>query len=154
MVIEHGKILSEGIEPLEKWYRRYDNNSLESKLIKATIQSSRNNDLEAAREYRDAANKVRDDFAKYALIMRKALISYAHGEGWREAVKLIESETALAATVTKRFQLYLNVCNDDLDDKKDVARNRLRQYASSGIQDREDDFRENKNHSRCKYDLF
>lgn len=144
MVIEHGKILSEGIEPLEKWYRRYDNNSLESKLIKATIQSSRDNNLEAAREYRDAANKVRDDFAKYALIMREALISYAHGEGWREAVKLIESETALAATVTKRFQLYLNVCNDDLDDKKDVARNRLRQYASSGIQDTEEDFRENK----------
>ncbi|MFQ3344079.1 MAG: hypothetical protein ACI9EM_000606 [Candidatus Thalassarchaeaceae archaeon] len=144
MVIEHGKILSEGIEPLEKWYRKYDNNSLESKLVRATIQSSKSNNLEAAREYRDAANRVKDDFEKYALIMRKALISYAHGEGWKEAVNLIESEDALAASVTKRFQLYLNVCNDDLENNKDVARNRLRQYASKGIKETDEDFKENK----------
>ncbi len=143
MVIEHGKVLSKGIEPLEKWYRKHDNASLESKLVKATLQSSRDNNLEAAREYRDAANKVRDDFEKYALIMRKSLISYAHGEGWNEAVSLIKVEKALAATVTKRFQLYLNVCNDELENKKDVARNRLRQYASSGNKD-EENFRENK----------
>ena len=66
MIIEHGKILAEGIVPLERWYRKNDNNSLNSKLVKATIESSRGNYLQAAREYQDAAKKSQHDFEKYA----------------------------------------------------------------------------------------
>ena len=57
MIIEHGKIIAEGIIPLEKWYRKNDNNSLDSRLIKATIQSSQGNYIQAAREYEDAAKE-------------------------------------------------------------------------------------------------
>jgi len=144
IAIEHGKTLGEGIDSLEKWYRKNDNNSLESRLIRAVGQSSRGNDLEAAREYKDAARKVQTDYEKYALIMRKSLISYAHGKGWKEAVNLINSNDALAASVTKRFQLYLNVCNDDLMNKKEVAKSRLRQYALTSIQENEGGMTENR----------
>ena len=144
MIIEHGKILAEGIVPLERWYRKNDNNSLNSKLVKATIESSRGNYLQAAREYQDAAKKSQHDFEKYALIMRKALISYAHGGGWKNSVNLINSKPALSASVTERFQLYLNVCNDEAGNKKDKARNRLHEYAIKEVQTGISDIKENR----------
>jgi hypothetical protein len=144
MIIEYGKILADGIIPLEKWYRKNDNNSLNSKLIKATIQSSQGNYIQAAREYQDAAKKIKHDFEKYALIVRKALISYAHGSGWNDSVNLINSKPALSASVTERFQLYLNVCNDEVGGKKDKARNRLREYALKEVQSGMSDIKENR----------
>ena len=39
--------------------------------------------------------------------MRKALIEFAHSAGWKEAVSIIDSNPALASTVTSRFKLYL-----------------------------------------------
>ena len=144
MIVEHGQIIAEGINPLEKWYRKNNNNSLESKLVKATIQSAQSNHLEAAREYQEAARKVRDDFEQYALIMRKALISYAHGGGWSDSVNLINSKPALTASVTERFQLYLNVCNDELGNKKDKARNRLHEYAIKEVGTVVSDIKENR----------
>ena len=144
MIIEHGKIIAEGIIPLEKWYRKNDNNSLESRLIKATIQSSQGNYIQAAREYQDAAKKIKHDFEKYALIMRKALISYAHGGGWNNSVNLINSKPALSASVTERFQLYLNVCNDEAGNKKDKARNRLHEYALKEVKSEMSDIKESR----------
>ena len=144
MIVEHGKIIAEGINPLEKWYRKNNNNSLESKLVKATIQSSQGNYLESAREYQEAARKVQHDFERYALIMRKALISYAHGGGWSDSVNLINSKPALSASVTERFQLYLNVCNDELGNKKDKARNRLHEYAIKEVGREVSDIKENR----------
>jgi uncharacterized LabA/DUF88 family protein len=144
MIIEHGKIIAEGIIPLEKWYRKNDNNSLDSRLIKATIQSSQGNYIQAAREYQDAAKKIKHDFEKYALIMRKALISYAHGGGWNNSVNLINSKPALSASVTERFQLYLNVCNDEVGNKKDKARNRLHEYALKEVKSEMLDIKESR----------
>ena len=144
MIIEHGKIIAEGIIPLEKWYRKNDNNSLDSRLIKATIQSSQGNYIQAAREYQDAAKKIKYDFEKYALIMRKALISYAHGGGWNNSVNLINSKPTLSASVTERFQLYLNVCNDEMGNKKDKARNRLHEYALKEVQSEMSDIKESR----------
>ena len=144
MIIEHGKIIAEGIIPLEKWYRKNDNNSLDSRLIKATIQSSQGNYIQAAREYQDAAKKIKHDFEKYALIMRKALISYAHGGGWNNSVNLINSKPALSASVTERFQLYLNVCNDEVGNKKDKARNRLHEYALKEVKSEMSDIKESR----------
>jgi uncharacterized LabA/DUF88 family protein len=144
MIIEYGKIIAEGIIPLERWYRKNDNNSLDSRLIKATIQSSQGNYIQAAREYEDAAKKIKHDFEKYALVMRKALISYAHGGGWKTSVNLINSKPALSASVTERFQLYLNVCNDEVGNKKDKARNRLHEYALKEVQSEISNIKENR----------
>ena len=154
MIIEHGKIIAEGIIPLERWYRKNDNNSLNSRLIKATIQSSQGNYIQAAREYEDAAKKVKHDFEKYALIMRKALISYAHGGGWKSSVNLINSKPALSASVTERFQLYLNVCNDEVDKKKDKARNRLHEYALKEVQSEMSNIKESREAQIEALELF
>ena len=154
MIIEHGKIIAEGIIPLEKWYRKNDNNSLDSRLIKATIQSSQGNYIQAAREYEDAAKRIKHDFEKYALIMRKALISYAHGGGWNNSVNLINSKPALSASVTERFQLYLNVCNDEVGNKKDKARNRLHEYALKEVQSETSNIKENREAQIEALELF
>ena len=59
------------------------------------------------------------------MLHRKALIHLAHSGQWSEAVNLLQSEPALKAAVTKRFQLYLNVSHSAESMKKTDEATRL-----------------------------
>ena len=97
---------------LEMWYRQHDNGSAEHQTVRATIASSKEDRINAASSFRVAAMKVRDDFERSALLLRKSLIEFAHAGGWKEAVNLIDNHPELTASVTLRFQLYLRTCAD------------------------------------------
>tara|TARA_Y100001936_G_scaffold40722_1_gene39270 strand:- start:935 stop:2428 length:1494 start_codon:yes stop_codon:yes gene_type:complete len=96
-----------GVPSLEDWYRQHAKASPELQVVRAAILREKGDRLNAARAYKDAAGKLSDDFEKSSLIMRKALIEFAHSAGWKEAVSIIDSNPALASTVTSRFKLYL-----------------------------------------------
>jgi len=96
-----------GVPALEDWYRQYAKASPELQVVRAAILREKGDRLNAARAYKDAAGKLSDDFEKSSLVMRKALIEFAHSAGWKEAVSIINSNPALASTVTSRFKLYL-----------------------------------------------
>ena len=96
-----------GIPALEDWYRQHAKASPELQVVRAAILREKGDRLNAARAYKDAAGKLSDDFERSSLVMRKALIEFAHAAGWTEAVSIIDSNPALASTVTSRFKLYL-----------------------------------------------
>ena len=96
-----------GVPSLEDWYRRHAKSSPELQIVRAAILREKGDRLNAARAYKDAAGKLGEDFEKSSLVMRKALIEFAHSAGWKEAVSIIDSNPALASTVTSRFKLYL-----------------------------------------------
>ena len=118
------------IPQLEMWYRTYNNGSAEHQIVRATIAGSKGDRINAGRSFRDAAMKVSDDFERAALLLRKALIEFAHAGGWKEAVNLINNHPELTASVTSRFQLYLRTCADTVAGKNDVATQRIIEYIS------------------------
>lgn len=126
LVLEHDAAIPE----LELWYRQFDNGSAEHQIVRATIAGSKGDRINAARSFRDAAMKVRQDFEQSALLLRKSLIEFAHARGWKEAVDLIDKHPELTASVTSRFQLYLRTCADAFVGRNEVATQRIIEYVS------------------------
>ena len=119
-----------GIESLEKWYRIHDKESAEYQIIRAALQKENGNRLNAARAYKEGALKIKDDYEESSLILRKAMIEYAHSETWKEAVDLLDQKPELETLLTKRFQLYLRTCADNNSGKTDIATKRLIRFVS------------------------
>tara|TARA_B100000900_G_scaffold100448_1_gene83138 strand:- start:1815 stop:5180 length:3366 start_codon:yes stop_codon:yes gene_type:complete len=119
-----------GIESLEKWYRIYDKDSAEYQIIRAALQKENGNRLNAARAYKEGALKIKDNYEESSLILRKAMIEYAHSETWKEAVELLDKKPELETLLTQRFQLYLRTCADNNSGKTDIATKRLIRFVS------------------------
>lgn len=126
LVIEHNV----GVGPLEKWYSNHDRSGAEFQIVRAAILRGNDDRMNAARAYKDAAMKLRLDFERSALILRKSLIEFAHAAGWREAVALIDGHPVLSSSVTNRFKLYLRICRDHEEGKKEAASSRLIEFAA------------------------
>jgi len=126
LVLEHDVSIPE----LEMWYRQHDNGSAEHQIVRATIARANGDRINAARSFRDAAMKVRDDFERSALLLRKSLIEFAHAGGWKEAVGMIDRHSELTAAVTSRFQLYLRACADSFAGRNEVATQRIIEYVN------------------------
>ena len=126
LVKEH----SVGIESLEKWYRIYDKESAEYQIIRAALEKGKGNRLNAARAYKEGALKVKDDYEQSSLILRKAMIEYAHAGEWKEAVELLDENPELETLLTQRFQLYLRTCADNTAGNTVSATKRLIQFVS------------------------
>jgi hypothetical protein len=74
--------------------------------------------------------KLRLDFERSSLILRKSLIEFAHAAGWREAVSLIDAYPALSGSFTNRFKLYIRTCRDHEEGKNAEASSRLIEFAA------------------------
>ena len=127
-----------GIESLEKWYRVHDKESAEYQIIRAALQKKSGNRLNAARAYKEGALKIEDDYEESSLILRKAMIEYAHSETWKEAVDLLDRNPELETLLTQRFQLYLRTCADNNSGKTDIATRRLIRFVSEQEKAKED----------------
>ncbi|MFL2493276.1 MAG: hypothetical protein ACJ0HH_00765 [Candidatus Thalassarchaeum sp.] len=119
-----------GIPALEEWYRKHAKASPELQIVRAAILREKGDRLNAARAYKDAAGKLSGDFEKSSLVMRKALIEFAHSAGWGEAVSIIDSNPALASTVTSRFKLYLRTGDHHDAGKRKQASSELLGFAA------------------------
>ena len=124
-----------GIPELVEWYQKYSPSSPWQTLSRAANHVQRDEQLNAAREYKriaDQIHKVRVDsddgknsgeevmyyvqqgvfgIEQEIALYRKALIHYAHAGQWSEALELLENNPSLKSALTKRFQLYLQVSN-------------------------------------------
>ena len=118
------------IPDLEMWYRQHDNGSSNHQIVRATIAVAKGDRINAARSYRDAAMRIRDDFEQSSLLLRKSLIEFALAGGWKEAIDLIDKHPELLASVTSRFQLYLRVCADAVAGRNEIATQRIMEYVS------------------------
>jgi len=119
-----------GVPALEDWYRQHAKASPELQVVRAAILREKGDRLNAARAYKDAAGKLSDDFERSSLVMRKALIEFAHSAGWKEAVSIIDSNPALASTVTSRFKLYLRTGDHHVSEKIEQASSELLAFAA------------------------
>ena len=126
LVIEHNL----GVGALEDWYREHDKTGPEFQIVRAAILRVSGDRLNAARAYKDAAMKLRPDFERSALVLRKSLIEFAHAAGWREAVSLVDAHPALSSSVTKRFKLYLRTCKRHEDGDTSAASTGLIEFAA------------------------
>ena len=126
LVKEH----SIGIESLEKWYRANDKDSSEYQIIRAALEKDKGNRLNAARAYKEGALKIKDDYEESSLILRKAMIEYAHAGTWKEAVELLDQNPELGTLLTQRFQLYLRTCADNHAGNTDSATKKLIRFVS------------------------
>ena len=126
LVIEHNL----GVIALEDWYREHDKSGPEFQIVRAAILRDSGDRLNAARAYKDAAMKLRLDFERSALVLRKSLIEFAHAAGWGEAVSLIDAHPALSSSVSKRFKLYLRTCKDHDDGNTNNSSTRLIEFAA------------------------
>lgn len=124
LVFEHNVALPN----LILWFQSNDPLSPWHSLARAAVHAANGRELNAAREYRRAADHEEFDFEQRVTLHRKALIMFAHAGQWNEAIELLESEPALKAALTKRFQLYLNVSNDSVAHRTDVATRRLKDF--------------------------
>jgi len=124
LVFEHNVALPNLIQ----WFQTNDPLSPWHSLARAAVHASNGRELNAAREYRRAADHDDFDFEQRVTLHRKALIMFAHAGQWNEAIELLESEPALKTALTKRFQLYLNVSNDSASHRTDVATRRLKDF--------------------------
>ena len=124
LVLEHEVAIPE----LEVWYRTNDNGSAEHQIVRAMLSISKDDRINAARAYRDAAMKVKHDFERSSLLLRRSLIEFAHAGGWKEAVNLIDVHSELTASITSRFQLYLRTCADAYAGKNEIATQRIIEY--------------------------
>jgi len=118
-----------GLPNLVSWYQANDPQSPWHTLARAAINVSKGDELNAARDYKRAGDHKDFDYEHKIMLHRKALIHFAHSGQWTEAVELLESEPALKAAVTKRFQLYLNVSNSAANmNKTDEATRLLKKF--------------------------
>ena len=123
-----------GVPALEEWYRQHAKASPELQVVRAAILREKGDRLNAARAYKDAAGKLSDDFEKSSLVMRKALIEFAHSAGWNEAVSIIDSNPALASTVTSRFKLYLRTSDHHVAERRNQAGSELMAFAADQVE--------------------
>tara|TARA_B100000700_G_scaffold324327_1_gene430165 strand:- start:3901 stop:5814 length:1914 start_codon:yes stop_codon:yes gene_type:complete len=123
-----------GVPALEEWYRQHAKASPELQVVRAAILREKGDRLNAARAYKDAAGKLGDDFEKSSLVMRKALIEFAHSAGWNEAVSIIDSNPALASTVTSRFKLYLRTSDHHVAERRNQAGSELMAFAADQVE--------------------
>ena len=137
-----------GIESLEKWYRIHDKESSEYQIIRAALQKENGNRLNAARAYKEGALKIEDNYEESSLILRKAMIEYAHSGTWREAVELLDQRPELETLLTQRFQLYLRTCADNNSGKTDIATKRLIRFVSDQEKGRKEEFDSDYNRRR------
>ncbi len=124
-----------GIPELVDWYQKYSPSSPWQTLSRAANHVQKDEQLNAAREYKRVADQIHtvrvdsDDRKNSAeevmyyiqqgifgieqeiALYRKALIHYAHAGHWAEALDLLENNPSLKSALTKRFQLYLQVSN-------------------------------------------
>ena len=98
-----------GLESLVSWYQDFDPLSPWHTVSRAAVAASTNEEINAARDYRRAAEHKEFDFEHSMILYRKALIHLAHASQWSEAVNLLDQQPALKTAITKRFQLYLRV---------------------------------------------
>jgi len=137
-----------GIESLEKWYRIHDKESSEYQIIRAAIQKENGNRLNAARAYKEGALKIEDNYEESSLILRKAMIEYAHSGTWKEAVELLDQKPELETLLTQRFQLYLRTCADNNAGKTDIATKRLIRFVSEQEKGSKEEFDSDYNRRR------
>ena len=124
-----------GLPELVDWYQKHSPSSPWQTLSRAANHVQKDEQLNAAREYKRIADQIHsvrvasDDGKKSAedvmyyvqqgifgieqeiALYRKALIHYAHAGHWAEALDLLENNPSLKSALTKRFQLYLKVSN-------------------------------------------
>ena len=144
LVKEH----SVGIESLEKWYRTYDKESAEYQIIRAALEKGKGNRLNAARAYKEGAIKVNDNYEESSLILRKAMIEYAHAGSWKEAVELLDQKPELETLLTQRFQLYLRTCADNTAGNTVSATKRLIHFVSEEEKKEEEEYNSDFNKRR------
>ena len=137
-----------GVESLEKWYRIHDKESSEYQIIRAAIQKENGNRLNAARAYKEGALKIKDNYEESSLILRKAMIEYAHSGTWKEAVELLDQKPELETLLTQRFQLYLRTCADNNAGKTDIATKRLIRFVSEQEKGSKEEFDSDYNRRR------
>ena len=116
----------------------HDKESAEYQIIRAALQKKSGNRLNAARAYKEGALKIEDDYEESSLILRKAMIEYAHSETWQEAVELLDRNPELETLLTQRFQLYLRTCADNNSGKTGIATKRLIRFVSDQEKAKED----------------
>lgn len=105
LVLEHDI----GLPSLVRWYQTHDALSPWHILARAAVSASKNDELNAARDYRRAGDHDAFDYEHSLTLYRKALIHLALAEQWKEAVELLDAQPALRSAITRRFQLYLQV---------------------------------------------
>ncbi len=110
---------------LARWYRVNRPTSPFGTVVNAAIQQAAGDRLRAARAYQEAAPHF--DFERATPLYRKALIAFALAGRWSEAVDLLDRHPELAAAVTRRFQLYLRVCDEFQRDKQQSGRGKRRE---------------------------
>jgi hypothetical protein len=121
LVLEHGI----AVPALVRWYQEYDPTSAWHTVAKASLFEAEGERVHAAHALRQAAAHPMFDFETSVLLLRRALISFAHSSRWMDAIEMLESQPALCSALTRRFQLYLRVCDDASRQAADAARERL-----------------------------
>lgn len=116
-VMEHGVASRE----LEKWYKTNHPRTMQAYIASARYADKRGGRQQAARAYRNAAEKCHD-FEMKQKLNKEALISFAHAECWAEAIEILETEAGLKVNITERFRLYLECCDEAARGRMEKAR--------------------------------
>ncbi len=122
------------IQDLDDWYRKHAPDTVSAQITRAGIWLGKGDHRNAGRAFREAANRSEGFEARTAL-NRKALIQLAHAKAWKDAVDLIERNEELLAAITNKFQLFLRVCNEYENGKKDVATSLIVNYVKNSSHD-------------------
>ena len=141
VVISISEIVEEyklSLPSLEDWYRLNAPDTEGSQITRAGIAINRGDYLNAGRCYLEAARRSQG-FERTTSLRRMALIQFAHAKAWKQAVELIRSNNALMAAVTKKFQLFLNVCSEYDRGKSNVGTDLVLDYASRFDKDERDE---------------
>ena len=117
-----------GLPSLVSWYQDNDPLSPWHTVSRAAVSAENNDEINAARDYRRAAENKEFDFENSMILYRKALIHLAHAGQWSEAVNLLEQYPALKTAITQRFQLYLNVSYTANKQSTDKATQMLKNF--------------------------
>ena len=119
-----------GLDSMVSWYQKYSPLSPYHTLSRAALYAQNNDELNAAREYKRAAESSEFNFEQQMSLNRKAIIHLAHSEQWKEAIDLLEAKPSLKTAITKKFQLYLRVSFLADKQKTQEATNLLRNFAA------------------------
>mgnify|MGYP001166828578 FL=1 len=126
------------VQELDDWYRKHAPDAISAQIARAGIWLGKGDHRNAGRAFREAANRSEGFEARTAL-NRKALIQLAHAKAWKDAVDLIERNEELLAAITNKFQLFLRVCNEYENGKKDAATGLIVNYVKNSSQDMSDE---------------
>ena len=119
-----------GLDSMVSWYQQHSPLSPYHTLSRAALYAQNNDELNAAREYKRAAESSEFNFEQQMSLNRKAIIHLAHSEQWKEAIDLLEAKPSLKTAITKKFQLYLRVSFLADKQKTQEATNLLRKFAA------------------------